>query len=283
MTLTYLSFMEDVEIDVRQEAAKRYYNIQIIKAYMPEMYGTHHSKMIVLFRHDNLAQVILLTANFIERDWRMSQAIWKTPLLPLQRAVSTPTASSPLPPPGSGPRFKHDLPCILPRLRCRQTSKSDLTSAAIRFQRSPRRINCQCPRKTPHSRSGPRKLPPLGLARSQIYSQSHSLHQHPSRNFKPRKSRSKSKPTTNHPPNLLHRLPTRELAPQNLPPQHLHRPPHAPPNPSTKILNHLPHPLRDSQFARRLRVRLLHPYENLVPSSGKTAQSSKTHALPLGA
>ena len=109
MTLTYLSFMEDVEIDVRQEAAKRYYNIQIIKAYMPEMYGTHHSKMIVLFRHDNLAQVILLTANFIERDWRMSQAIWKTPLLPLQRAVSTPTASSPLPPPGSGPRFKHDL------------------------------------------------------------------------------------------------------------------------------------------------------------------------------
>ena len=71
------------------------------------MYGTHHSKMIVLFRHDDLAQVILLTANFIERDWRMSQAIWKTPLLPLQQQATSPAAS--LPPLGSGPRFKHDL------------------------------------------------------------------------------------------------------------------------------------------------------------------------------
>lgn len=74
---------------------------------MPEMYGTHHSKMIVLFRHDDLAQVILLTANFIERDWRMSQAIWKTPLLPLQEKGAIPTTS--LPPLGSGPRFKTDL------------------------------------------------------------------------------------------------------------------------------------------------------------------------------
>ena len=74
---------------------------------MPEMYGTHHSKMIVLFRHDNLAQVVLLTANFIERDWRMSQAIWKTPLLPLQEKGAIPTTS--LPPLGSGPRFKNDL------------------------------------------------------------------------------------------------------------------------------------------------------------------------------
>ena len=63
--------------------------------------------MIVLFKHDDLAQVILLTANFIERDWRMSQAIWKTPLLPLQQQATIPASS--LAPLGSGPRFKHDL------------------------------------------------------------------------------------------------------------------------------------------------------------------------------
>lgn len=74
---------------------------------MPEMFGTHHSKMIVLLRHDELAQVIILTANFIDRDWRMSQAIWKTPLLPMQQQDPRPASS--LPPLGSGPRFKHDL------------------------------------------------------------------------------------------------------------------------------------------------------------------------------
>lgn len=71
------------------------------------MFGTHHTKAMVLFRHDDLAQVVILTANFIERDFKMSQAIWKTPLLPLQKDAAYP--SDPLPPLGSGARFKHDL------------------------------------------------------------------------------------------------------------------------------------------------------------------------------
>lgn len=74
---------------------------------MPEAYGTHHSKMIVLFRHDELAQVSILTGNFIERDWSMSQAIWRSPLLPLTQ--EWPSSSPTLPSLGSGPRFKHDL------------------------------------------------------------------------------------------------------------------------------------------------------------------------------
>lgn len=90
-----------------QDAAQRYPNIKTIKAYMPEMYGTHHTKAIVLFRHDDLAQVVILTANFIERDFRMSQAIWRTPLLPLEK--SEPSSTDPMPPLGSGRRFKHDL------------------------------------------------------------------------------------------------------------------------------------------------------------------------------
>ncbi len=37
-------------------ATQRYRNVQSITAYMPEAYGTHHSKMIINFRHDDLAQ-----------------------------------------------------------------------------------------------------------------------------------------------------------------------------------------------------------------------------------
>ncbi|KAL9124949.1 MAG: hypothetical protein Q9217_005782 [Psora testacea] len=90
-----------------EEGAKRYPNIQVVKAYMPEAYGTHHSKMIILFRHDDLAQVIITTGNFIERDWRMSQAFWRSPLLPLQ--LQSENISSSIPRLGSGPRFKRDL------------------------------------------------------------------------------------------------------------------------------------------------------------------------------
>lgn len=90
-----------------EEAAKRFPNVKVLRAYMPEMFGTHHSKMIVMFRHDDLAQIIVLTANFIDRDWRMSQAIWRTPLLPMQRQDPIPATS--LPSLGSGPRFKHDI------------------------------------------------------------------------------------------------------------------------------------------------------------------------------
>ncbi|KAL9020777.1 MAG: hypothetical protein Q9185_001961 [Variospora sp. 1 TL-2023] len=92
-----------------EEAAKRYPNIQVITAYMAEMYGTHHSKMIILFRHDDQAQVIIITGNFIVRDWSMCQAVWRSPLLPLvDNAIQSPSDPEALPI-GSGPRFKKDL------------------------------------------------------------------------------------------------------------------------------------------------------------------------------
>lgn len=96
-----------METNAIQDASKRHPNIKVIKAYMPEMFGTHHTKAMVLFRHDDLAQVVILTANFIERDFKMSQAIWKTPLLPLQKDPAS--SNLPMPPLGSGARFKHDL------------------------------------------------------------------------------------------------------------------------------------------------------------------------------
>lgn len=78
---------------------------------MPEMFGTHHSKMMILFRHDDTAQVIIHTANMIAKDWtNMTNAVWKSPLLPLtpNSGGETPPSQD-LPPLGSGERFKEDL------------------------------------------------------------------------------------------------------------------------------------------------------------------------------
>lgn len=103
---------EDVNRLSLYKVAKLYPNVDVVTAYMPEAFGTHHSKMIILFRHDDLSQVIILTGNFIQRDWSMSQAVWRSPLLPLlhkEHPLYSPTAASP----GSGLRFKHDLMAYL--------------------------------------------------------------------------------------------------------------------------------------------------------------------------
>jgi tyrosyl-DNA phosphodiesterase 1 len=75
---------------------------------MPEAYGTHHTKMMVLLRHDDLAQIIIHTANLIRRDWRnLSQGVWTSPLLPLQVSEAPPLRDNPSM--GSGARFKIDF------------------------------------------------------------------------------------------------------------------------------------------------------------------------------
>ncbi|KAJ4291801.1 hypothetical protein N0V90_009696 [Kalmusia sp. IMI 367209] len=95
------------------EVADRYPNVELISAFMPDPFGTHHSKMLILFRHDDLAQVVIHTANMIPRDWNnMTQAAWISPLLPLQSTASTSPAGENINgahPIGSGERFKTDL------------------------------------------------------------------------------------------------------------------------------------------------------------------------------
>lgn len=79
--------------------------------------------MMILLRHDDLAQydlpnyshgycqlisprIVIHTANMIPGDWaNMCQAVWRSPLLPLQ---STPAPKSPGTY-GTGTRFKRDL------------------------------------------------------------------------------------------------------------------------------------------------------------------------------
>ncbi|KAK5075357.1 hypothetical protein LTS08_001576 [Lithohypha guttulata] len=92
-----------------KEHLQNWKNVQEIQAYMPDAFGTHHSKMIILFKYDDTAQVIIHTANMLEKDWEhMTQAVWRSPLLPLQR---TPEDKEKLRSSlvGSGARFKHDL------------------------------------------------------------------------------------------------------------------------------------------------------------------------------
>ncbi|KPM38883.1 hypothetical protein AK830_g7674 [Neonectria ditissima] len=92
-----------------QHAAAEFDNVHLHVAPMPEMFGTHHSKMLILFRHDDTAQVIIHTANMISRDWtNLTNAVWKSPLLPKisESANVVPSTEHPI---GSGQRFKVDL------------------------------------------------------------------------------------------------------------------------------------------------------------------------------
>jgi len=79
---------------------------------MPDPFGTHHSKIMILFRHDETAQIIIHTANMIYRDWtNMTQAVWSSPLLPLRalKKSSGGAADDIGHPIGNGKRFQTDL------------------------------------------------------------------------------------------------------------------------------------------------------------------------------
>jgi tyrosyl-DNA phosphodiesterase-1 len=82
-------------------------NVELITAPMPEIFGTMHSKMLIIFRHDETAQVHIHTANMIQRDWgNMTQAVWSSPRMP---PISDSQVPSEAPEMGSGARFKLDL------------------------------------------------------------------------------------------------------------------------------------------------------------------------------
>ena len=111
------------------DACSRYSLMFHVTAYIPDAFGTHHTKMMVLFRHDDTCEVVIHTANMIPQDWKnMTQGLWRTGQLPLHTkslAQAAPAKSSsttasgerhPRSPDlgdshalGSGKRFKHDL------------------------------------------------------------------------------------------------------------------------------------------------------------------------------
>jgi tyrosyl-DNA phosphodiesterase-1 len=99
---------------------------------MPEMFGTHHSKMLVLLRHDDTAQVIIHTANMIAKDWtNLTNGVWQSPLLPkiqsLQRAADAERTI------GSGSRFKIDLLSYLRAYNTRRNVCSSLVEELTKY------------------------------------------------------------------------------------------------------------------------------------------------------
>ncbi|EEU40239.1 uncharacterized protein NECHADRAFT_34138 [Fusarium vanettenii 77-13-4] len=118
-----------------EQAAAEFNNVQIHIAPMPEMFGTHHSKMMILFRHDDTAQVIIHTANMISKDWtNMTNGIWKSPLLPKMTVAPTHTTSSPEDHPvGSGDRFKIDLLNYLRAYDRRKITCKALTDELVHY------------------------------------------------------------------------------------------------------------------------------------------------------
>ena len=104
------------------DACTRWENVTASKAYLPDPFGTHHSKMFVLFKHDDTAEVIIHTANMLSKDWiNMTQAVWKTGAL----SKTSNASDGELGAIGSGERFKYDL---LEYLRVYKKSTQDLVN-----------------------------------------------------------------------------------------------------------------------------------------------------------
>lgn len=88
--------------------------------------------MVILFRHDDSAQINIVTGNFIVRDWSMCQAVWRSPLMPLQTFPSTLQDTLGPFPIGGGYRFKRDILRYLNSYGQRRTGP--LTAELKRYQ-----------------------------------------------------------------------------------------------------------------------------------------------------
>ncbi len=99
---------------------------------MPEMFGTHHTKMMVLLRHDDMAQVVITTANMIPRDWaNLTQGVWRTSWLPLLRDGQPQTHDAPTT--GSGQKFKLDLLNYLRAYDAKRVTCEPLVNKLVKF------------------------------------------------------------------------------------------------------------------------------------------------------
>ncbi|KAK6337903.1 hypothetical protein TWF696_001381 [Orbilia brochopaga] len=66
------------------------FQIDLVTAFLPDPFGTHHTKMMMFFYHDDTAEVVIHTANMIPWDWsNMTQAVWRSPKLPLLKDGTT--------------------------------------------------------------------------------------------------------------------------------------------------------------------------------------------------
>lgn len=133
---------EDANLAALKESAKEFPNVELLTAPMPEMFGTHHSKMLILFRHDDTAQVVIHTANMIAKDWtNMTNAAWISPILPMLpeghadadlSKLEAGLDSSDAGEQGHGKKFKVDLLRYLDAYNARRPVLKRLMGALVR-------------------------------------------------------------------------------------------------------------------------------------------------------
>ncbi|KAL7917492.1 tyrosyl-DNA phosphodiesterase [Trichoderma austrokoningii] len=124
----------DLSRIILMDAAGQHPNVHLHCAPMPEINGTHHSKMMILFRCDNTAQVIIHTANMIPKDWtNMTNAVWKSPKLPPSLEPDVLPQFRRLLPIGSGMRFKADLLSYLMEYDAYRATCKPLTDYLVNF------------------------------------------------------------------------------------------------------------------------------------------------------
>ncbi|KAK9414369.1 hypothetical protein SUNI508_11331 [Seiridium unicorne] len=122
---------EDLSRLMLVEQASKHQNVTLHTAYMPEMFGTHHSKMIILLRHDDTAQVIIHTANMIAKDWtNMTDAVWQSPSLPLMSHPDQGQGDAPV---GSGAKFKADMLSYLRAYNTKRNVCKSLVDNLIKY------------------------------------------------------------------------------------------------------------------------------------------------------
>lgn len=78
-------------------------NLKLIEAYIPDMYGSHHTKAMLLFFKSGTCRVVIHTSNMLERDWNnKTQMVWTSPpLTPLNPGTAEKISA--------GKEFKSDL------------------------------------------------------------------------------------------------------------------------------------------------------------------------------
>ncbi|KAK0665774.1 putative tyrosyl-DNA phosphodiesterase [Cercophora samala] len=115
-----------------QESASRFNNVTLHAAFLPEMFGTHHSKMFILLRHDDTAQIIIHTANLITRDWtNMTQAAWFSPRLPLLKPGHEQDEGQPKV--GNGAKFKVDFLNYLRAYDTKRPTCKDIITKIVKY------------------------------------------------------------------------------------------------------------------------------------------------------
>lgn len=72
----------EAKADLINQASQYAPHIKLCQAKLPDPFGTHHTKMMILKYQEGL-RVVILTANLMSHDWNQkSQGIWMSPLFP---------------------------------------------------------------------------------------------------------------------------------------------------------------------------------------------------------